>query len=234
MLLLLFGAGAGLLTTTAGMGGGMLLLVGLSLLYGPGAALASTAPALLLGNLHRFYLYREHLDRRVALAFAAGGLPGAACGGVLAGGIPPRVLGLLILLSSVLAIARAVLRWRWSISPRVMAPAGFVIGAMTAASGGAGVLVAPLFLSAGLTGDAYIATIAASASLMHLGRIVGYGAGGLLDGVALGRAAVLALAIPIGNLVGKRLALRNRVPAGVLEYAMLAACVAMALLGVGR
>ncbi len=233
-MLLLLGAGAGLLTTTAGMGGGMLLLVGLSLSIGPAAALACTAPALLLGNLHRFTLYRRHIDRRVAVAFSAGALPGAALGGMLAGAVPRPVLGGLILASSVLAVARAVFHWRWRVGPRAMLPAGLVIGALTAATGGAGVLVAPLFLSAGLVGDVYIATIAASATVMHLGRIVGYGAVGLLDQAALGRALVLALAIPVGNILGKRLALRDRVPAGVLEHATLVACVALAAFGVGR
>ncbi len=232
--LLLLGAGAGLVTTTAGLGGGMLLLVGLSLSYGPRAALACTAPALLLGNLHRFYLYRRALDRRIALGFAAGALPGAVLGGLLAVAIPPRVLQVLILVSAVLAVARALLRWNWRVTPRVMTPAGLVIGALTAASGGAGVLVAPLFLSAGLAGDAYVATIAVSAVTLHAGRIIGYSAGGLLDHTALVRAALLAVAIPIGNLLGKRLALRERLPSGIVEHATLVACVALAVIGVGR
>jgi hypothetical protein len=232
--LLLLGAGAGLVTTTAGLGGGMLLLVALSLTFGPRAALACTAPALLLGNLHRFYLYRRALDRRIALRFAAGAVPGAALGGLLAVAIPPRVLGILILLSAMLAVARALLRWNWRVTPRAMTPAGLVTGALTAASGGAGVLVAPLFLSAGLAGDAYVATIAASATALHLGRIVGYGAGGLLDHTALVRAALLALAIPIGNLLGRRLALRERLPSGVVEHVTLVACVALAVMGAGR
>lgn len=233
-LLLLLGAGAGLVTTTAGLGGGMLLLVGLSLAYGPRAALACTAPALLLGNLHRFYLYRRALDRRIAFRFAAGALPGAIVGGLLAVAVPARVLGILILLSALLAVARAVLRWNWRVTPRVMTPAGLVIGALTAASGGAGVLVAPLFLSAGLASDAYVATIAVSATTLHLGRIIGYGIGGLIDHAALVRAAVLALAIPVGNVLGKRLALRERLPSGMLEHATLIACVALAVMGVGR
>ncbi len=233
-MLLVMGAGAGLVTTTAGLGGGMLLLIGLSLVYGPRAALACTAPALLLGNLHRFYLYRRAIDRRIALRFAAGALPGAALGGLLAVAVPPRVLGILILLSSLLAVARALLHWNWRVSPRVMTPAGLLIGAATGAAGGAGVLVAPLFLSAGLMGDAYIATIAASACALHLGRILGYGAGGMLGGAALFRAGLLAVAIPVGNLIGKRFALRERFPSGLVEHATLVACVALAVIGAGR
>lgn len=233
-LLLLLGVGAGLVTTTAGMGGGMLLLVVLSLSFGPHAALACTAPALLLGNLHRFYLFRRELDRRVAIAFAAGAFPGAALGGLLAVAVPPRALAVLILVSAVLAVARALLRLKWRVSRRAMTPAGFVVGALTATSGGAGVLVGPLFLATGLGADAYVATMGLSAAVLHLGRIVGYGAGGMLDRAALGRAALLACAIPLGNLAGKRLALRERFRPGAVEHVTLVACVALALIGAGR
>ena len=47
---------AGILTTLAGQGGGLFLLLAIAALVGPHEALAITAPALLLGNLHRAVL----------------------------------------------------------------------------------------------------------------------------------------------------------------------------------
>ena len=49
----LLGILAGILTTLAGLGGGMLLVLALSLTSSPVTELAATAPALSLGNLHR-------------------------------------------------------------------------------------------------------------------------------------------------------------------------------------
>jgi hypothetical protein len=57
---------AGVLTTVAGMGGGMMLVVVLSLVWDPRVALASTAPALLVGNAHRAYLYRAQVARQIS------------------------------------------------------------------------------------------------------------------------------------------------------------------------
>ena len=57
---------AGILTTIAGQGGGLMLLLACSSMLGPHAALAVTAPALLFGNLHRSILLRGHIDRSVA------------------------------------------------------------------------------------------------------------------------------------------------------------------------
>lgn len=57
---------AGALTTLAGLGGGLMLVGTLSLLYDPRLALAITAPALLVGNLHRATMYRTFIDVGVA------------------------------------------------------------------------------------------------------------------------------------------------------------------------
>src|SRR5690349_10895588 len=74
---------AGALTTVAGLGGGMLLLLALATLGEPHEALAVTAPALLVGNLHRLWMGRRELDRETALPLVAGALPGALVGGGL-------------------------------------------------------------------------------------------------------------------------------------------------------
>ena len=40
---------------------------------------------------------------------------------------------------------------------------------------------------------------------MHVGRVLGYGVGGLLGEAELGASAVLAVSILIGNVLGRRL-----------------------------
>src|SRR5438045_2862535 len=57
-VLLALGIASGILTTLAGQGGGMALLLACSALFGPRFAIALTTPALLLGNLHRAALFR--------------------------------------------------------------------------------------------------------------------------------------------------------------------------------
>jgi hypothetical protein len=232
LLLSLLAALAGALTSIAGSGGGMLLLLGMSLTHGPAEALAVTSPALLLGNLHRLAVHRRALDRRVAGAFALGAVPGSVVGGLLVLALPPLALQLGLVLAAGFALAHGLGLLRRRPPRGALAPAGFVIGAAAATSGGAGLLVGPLLLTSGLTGAAYLGTVAAAAVAMHVGRIAAYGAGGLVTADRLELAAVLAAAILAGNAGGERVRRRlDPARAARLELGVLLVCVALAVLG---
>ena len=56
---------AGVLTTVSGMGGGLLVVFVLSWALGPKAALVVSTAALLVGNVHRAWLYRASVDGAV-------------------------------------------------------------------------------------------------------------------------------------------------------------------------
>ncbi len=233
MLLLVLGLLAGLTTTLAGLGGGMMLVLALALLFDPHVALVSTAPALLVGNLHRLRLFRGHLSWDVAGRLVLGALPGAFLGGVIAVGLPPQVLKALMSGMVGLLLLRRVLPQGRDLPRRVLTPAGFLIGGVTASSGGAGILTTPLLLASGVSGDAYIATAASGAVAMHVGRLAAYGTGGLVDGQTMAWAVLLGLGIPLGNLVGK--ALRERISEAAkvrCTTVALAGCLGLALAGV--
>jgi len=232
-MLLLLGLAAGVLTTVAGMGGGMALVLVLSILWGAPMALAVTAPALLFGNVHRAYLFRGNIDRRIAYRFALGAVPGAIFGGLAAASLPPLFLNVTMLFITGYAIARAMGWVRFTPPPSSIFPAGLIIGVLAATSGGAAVLTAPVLMAAGLAGDAYIATVALASVALHTGRILGYGAAGLIDPHTLELSVVLGAAIFGGNLLGQRL--RKMVPehfGRVLEVATLGACTVLAVVGV--
>ena len=228
----LLGLSAGVLTTLAGQGGGLFLLLLCSVLLGPRAALAITAPALLIGNLHRAILFRRLIDRPVALRMILGAVPGAFVGGLLAGRLPEWGLHVLLVGITALSVARA-LGWVVFEVPRAaLGPAGFVVGAMTGTSGGAGVLFAPVLLSAGLRGTAFVGTIATVAFATHLGRVVAYASSGLFTRELLAPIIVVALAITLGNAVGERV--RARLSASTttrLEYGVLVVCAGVSVLG---
>lgn len=230
--LVVLGVLAGGLTTVAGMGGGVMLVLALSLVASPVEALAITSPALLIGNLHRVAVGRRAIDRAVARPFVLGALPGSLLGGLVAVAVPPALLQALLLLTTAMALARA-LGW-WSFRPRAAAlvPAGAAIGAAAATTGSAGLLVAPLIHAAGLTGARYVATTSAAAVSMHLSRILAYGVGGHVTAATLLGSAALALAILVGNGAGELVRRRLTARAAVrLELAVLLACVALALAG---
>ena len=230
----LLGLCAGVLTTLAGQGGGLFLLVLCSMLLGPRAALAITAPALVLGNLHRAILFRHFIERHVAARMALGAVPGSLVGGFLAGRLPEWVLHVLLVGITALTVARA-LRWLAFDVPRAaLGPAGFVIGGMTGTSGGAGVLFAPVLLSAGLSGKAFVGTIATVAVATHVGRVIAYGYGGMFTRDLLIPIVVVALAITAGNAVGERMRAKlSSATSARLEYGVLVVCVGASVLGLG-
>ncbi len=233
LALLPLGAVAGVVTTLAGQGGGLLLVLVLSRFYGPHAALALTTPALFLGNLHRTWLCRQVIDRRIAWLTIAGVLPGAYLGGRFASVASPFVLQCSLVLMTALAVAKA-LKWLSFDVPRgAFVPAGLTIGALAGTSGGAGVLLGPLIHSSGLRGRVYVGTVAAIAVALHAGRLVAYGGSGLLTRRELPAAALLAVGIFVGNFVADRLRpkLGERFM-GRVELSTLIACAALSVLGV--
>lgn len=194
---------AGALSTVTGMGGGIALVAVLSLALGPHVALATTAPALLVGNLHRTTRHRRFIDRPIAKQFAIGALPGALLGGALSVALPELVLAIVLVGVNVLALARAYGRFELRPRPEWVVPVAFGAGTVAATSG-AGVLVAPLLVAGGLSGEALVATASFVAIVLHVGRLAGYGISGLLGGAAFGSSLVLAVFLVCGNHLGER------------------------------
>jgi uncharacterized membrane protein YfcA len=231
-LLVVLGVLAGGLTTVAGLGGGVLLVLALSLVHSPAEALAMTSPALLVGNLHRLALGWSAVDRRVARAFVCGALPGSALGGALAVSLPAGLLQVLLVVSTGLAVGQASGRLSFRPGAGALVPAGLGVGMLAATTGSGGLLVSPLLLATGLRGAVYVATGAASAVALHVGRIAGYGLGGLVTRETLAASLVLAAAILLGNGVGQRV--RGRLDPRLstrIEFGVLIVCVALALAG---
>jgi uncharacterized protein len=231
-ILLILGLAAGSITTVAGIGGGMLLVLVLAMTRDPVTALAITAPALFLGNIHRLIMFRRSIDTTIVRKFVIGALPGAVLGAIFAAALPPSFIRWTLAAMVGVSILTA---WRMptlQLNRGVMLPAGVFIGGLTGTSGGAGILTAPVLLAMNLSGEAFVATISACVSVMHVGRFVGYGAAGFITPGVLADSAVVAVAILAGNFCGKRLRpLTQRIPGRTLEYSVLVACATFALVG---
>jgi hypothetical protein len=226
---------AGILTTVAGMGGGLLLIVSLGALHGPHFALAVTTPALLVSNCHRAFLFRSSIDRGVARAFAVGAIPGTILAGYAVPSVPAIVLRIVLVAATLLALARALKLLSLKPRPSAIIAGGVGVGVLTATAGGAGVLTGPLLQSAGLRGAPYIGTIALCAVALHLGRMLGYGAGGMFSADHVVPMAVLAAALVAGNFAGRRLRAEVDTRTETLvEISALVLCTAVGVMTVGR
>lgn len=226
---------AGALTTVAGVGGGVLLTLALSVAGDPHTALAVVAPALLLGNLHRLWMLRQAVDRRTALAVGAPAFVGAVVGGALTAALPDVAIRWVMLAIAGLAVMRE-LGWLAGAIPRPwLIPGGVLVGLVTSTSGGGGLVLAPLLLATGLRGAAFVGTGAAVAAAIHVGRIGSYGATGLLGPELVPTLVGLSIAILAGNLVGS--AARHRIAertADRITWTTLVVGIALAVMGVAR
>lgn len=204
-LVLPLGVAAGALTTVAGIGGGLVITLVLAVAWEPHAALAVSAPALLMGNVHRLWLLRSEVDRTAALLIAGPALVGALAGGLVAAALPDEVLHWLLVVVTVLALLRELgLAGLPSAKPWLVG-GGLLVGMTTATSGAGGLLLGPLMLAAGLRGLPFIATGAVVGTTMHVAQSLAFGSTGLLGSEELPVALALGLAILMGNVLGRRL-----------------------------
>ena len=223
---------AGVVSTLAGQGGGLLALLALSAAIGPREALVLTAPGLAIANVHRAWVFRASIDRAVTRRMFAPIAAASLVVGVLAVKAPPALLRALLVVATGLALAKALGWARFQVNPRWLAPAAASVGAFGSCSGGAGLLLTPVLVSVGLSGESLIATSQTLALALNAGRLVGYSAGGSVTRAILVMAAVMTGALLVGNAVGIRL--RRRMREESLRRVELATmCAATALVALG-
>jgi len=194
---------AGSITTVAGFGGGLLLVLTLAAVMDPAAALSLSAAALLLGSVHRLWLLRTSVDRRTAAVLALGIVPGTLLGAAVAASLPSSWLRLVLLATAIGALSVKLASMRIVLRPRRLLFTGAGIGVFGATGGGAGLFAGPLLLAGGLRGDRYVATMAAVSVTLNASRSVGYQVSGWLDGTLIPLAFGAAAAMMVGNLIGR-------------------------------
>lgn len=231
------GLAAGAVTTVSGVGGALLAVAATSAIVTTREALAITAIGLLVGSVHRLWLYRQAVEPAVIARLGPAVVAGAIVGSQVAGAIPERVARAAVIAVTAIAIAVSIRsaarsdRMR-STSRLPVSAAGLLIGLVGAAAGGAALLAGPVIQALGLRGARYLATTTAIAALFNLARGAGYLAAGMYASTSIASIVVLSAGCVAGNLAG--LALRDALgerASGVVEIA--APVVALALAAVG-
>ncbi|GAA0571847.1 hypothetical protein GCM10010172_65450 [Paractinoplanes ferrugineus] len=222
------------LSAVAGFGGGVLLLPVFTGLFGLRTAVPVLTLTQLSGNASRVWLNREALRWPIIGRFAAGAVPGAVAGGLLLSHAPPAGLPWLL---GVFLLVMVV--WR-RVRPRPRPPGRWTFTTVGAGSGlgsallgSVGPLTAPFFLAAGSTRAAYIGSEAACALLVHVSKLLAYGAGALLNGRVLLLGLVLTPATLAGTWAGKQTVGRvsDRVFVRLVEAGLLAAALLLIIRG---
>ena len=198
LLLLICGWAAAMVSGAAGFGGALLLLPVLTFVVGAKAAVPILTVAQLLGNSSRAAFGWRDIEWRPALLFSVGAVPASLLGSRLFISMPTelvlRAIGVLLL--AVVALRHTSLAQR-RMPEGLLAPAGAAVGLVSGIAGSAGPLGAAVFLGLKLEPQAYVASEAVTAVLMHLTKSLAYGRysalslGDFLRGLILGGSLVL-------------------------------------------
>ncbi len=229
IVLLVCGWLAATVSGAAGFGGALLLLPVLTLAVGAKAAVPILTIAQLLGNLSRAGFGWRDIRWRPALLFGAGAVPASILGARLFVALPSasilRLIGVFLL---GIVILRHTTLGKRKFSEGLLAPAGAGVGFLSAIAGSAGPLGAAVFLGLHLPPQAYVASEAVTAVLMHLTKCIVYGRyaamtlGDAIQGVALGASMML------GSWTGRKLI--GRMPDKAFALMVEALLVATAIL----
>lgn len=226
--------GTALLSAVAGFGGGVLLLPVFVAVFGTRDAVAILTIAQLASNGSRVLFNRQEIDRRLVGVFAIGAVPAAFVGAVLFATAPvpalTRTIGVFLL---VMVVWR---RWRPAaarLDDRGFVAVGAVSGFGSALVGSVGPMVAPFFLARGLVRGAYIGTEAASAVVMHLVKLIVFGAAAILTWSSAATGLALVPATMVGAWAGKKVVDRLPVPVFValIEVGLVASGVLLIVTG---
>ncbi|HET6468279.1 MAG TPA: sulfite exporter TauE/SafE family protein [Geminicoccaceae bacterium] len=168
---------AAALSGLSGFGAGLIITVFITPIIGAAAVIPVLSVLMLFTNLSRVWFFRGALDRRLLGLLAAGAMPGAALGALVYVRLEATTIE--VLLGLVLVLSIPLRRW---LKGRALAPGGSsllafggVFGFLSSVVVGAGVLVIPILLGAGLAGPALLVTDAALAVLVNLVKIAMFG-----------------------------------------------------------
>jgi uncharacterized membrane protein YfcA len=206
LILLLGGWMAATVSGAAGFGGALLLLPVLVFAVGGKSAVPILTVAQLLGNLSRAGFGWRDIRWRPAIIFSAAAVPASLFGSRLFVELPSGLLLRLIggFLLVVVALRHTTFGER-SVSEWLLAPAGAAAGFVSAVAGSAGPLGAAVFLSLKLPPQAYVATEAVTACMIHQTKIITYSRYTIMSWADFQSGLALGTAMILGSWTGRKL-----------------------------
>lgn len=191
--------------SVGGYAGGLILAICLAPVIGVKATVPVLAMSLLISHSSRVWAFRKGFQwsiyRDVMITGAPGIVFGAAIYSMLPIGWIAVVLGGFLLGAT--PLRRLMQRMDVQVGRKSLMAAGVPFGVLSGSSIGAGMILAPFFLGAGLAGETLLGTMAAVAFTVNVLKTLVFGGFSVLNAdLALIGAAIGACTVP-GNLLGR-------------------------------
>jgi uncharacterized membrane protein YfcA len=230
LLVVLAAVVSGGVAAVSGFGIGSFLTPVFAPLVGTKLAVAVVAIPHFLGTVHRLWILRRHVDRRVLLGFgitsALGGLAGALLHASTSSRALALVFGGLLLLAGISQATGWMARVRWG--RRAAWVAGAVSGLLGGLVGNQGGIRSASMLGFDVPKESFVATATAVALFVDLARLPVYLA---TQGAEIAGAGRLVLVASAGVVVGTALGVRllRRVPESAFRWIVAAVLVLLGL-----
>ncbi len=198
------------LSAVVGMAGGITLLAVMLIFYDPLIAIPIHGAVQLVSNGSRSIIQRRHIRWSIIWRYGALLFPMGLLGLSLAESLPPAgarcLIGVFVLVATwaprLLLIGTHP---ELADTHRRFWVLGGVVGFLNITVGATGPLIAPFFLSLGLTRQALIGTKAACQALGHLAKIAVFGVTGFAFIQFALPLALLSVCVVVGTWIGSRL-----------------------------
>lgn len=205
IVLIIVGLLAGMLSSSIGFGGGLLLLPVVTAFYGIEVAVPVCTIAQLLSNASRSIFGWKDIEWKKTLWFLLPSIPLTALGAYGFSVAPKNIMTCVVGVALILFAVRKLRgKLRFPQGPLTMFVGGSVTGFINGMLGISGPLSSAVFLSLDLTPVSYIASEATAATVMHVVKIIIYGKLNLVNASVLTTGLSIAMAMIIGNYLAMR------------------------------
>ena len=197
--------GTAVFHSVGGFAGGLLLAICLAPILGVKETVPVTAAAMIVSNSARIWVFRHAVNWRVFLCVFGAAVPGIVMGAVVYVNLPVHHVALVLggfLIASV-PLRRRLEARRFRVGARGLAIAGLPFGLISGTTFGAGVMLAPFLLGAGLLGESLVGTVAALGLGLNVTKSLVFGFSPLLTQALAVQGMLIGLCTIPGAYLGR-------------------------------
>lgn len=205
LLIVLAAFGTAVFHSIGGFAGGLLLAICLAPILGVKETVPVTATAMIISNSNRIWAFRHSVDWRAFGSVFGAAIPFFVLSAVVYVTLPVPVVALVLgsFLIVTIPLRRHMSRKDFAIGPRGLAMVAVPFGLISGSTFGAGLMLAPFLMGAGLVGEHLVGTIAALGFGLNLVKAVVFGMTPLLDQSLLVTGIIIGLFTIPGTYAGR-------------------------------
>jgi uncharacterized protein len=206
LLFMVFAAfGTAVFHAVSGFAGALLLVIILAPVLGIKTAVPLVAVTVIISSITRLWVFRHELNIPIFTSLIITALPGMVIGALLFVYLPIKIIALLLGGFLVISVPgrRLMKNQGIKIGRLGFAAIGPVYGVISGTTMGAGLLLAPFFLGAGLVGGQIVAMTAALGITLNITKTIIFGASPLLSLPLIGVGLIMGLCTIPGAYTGR-------------------------------